>query len=47
MNQYIYCEMLEANLYGTFSKYGINATKVTFRHDNDPKHTTKTMKVMI
>lgn len=41
MNQYVYCEMLEANLYDTFSKYGINATKVICQHDNDPKYTTK------
>lgn len=47
MNQYVYCEMLEANLYGTFSKCGLNANRVIFQPDNYPKHTTKPMKVMI
>ena len=27
-----------------FPKYGINAYRVTFEHDNDPKYTTKPMK---
>jgi hypothetical protein len=27
-NQYVYCETLEANVYGILSKYGINAFRV-------------------
>ena len=30
-NQYVYCEILEANIYGIFSKYGINAFRVMFQ----------------
>ena len=29
---------------GTFSKNGVNASRVIFQHDNDPKHTTEAMK---
>ena len=36
MNQYVYHEILEANLYGTFSRYDINASRIIFQHDNDP-----------
>ena len=43
-NQYVYCETLETKIYGIFSKFGINAFRVMFHQDNDPKRTTKTMK---
>ena len=43
-DNWIYREIFKATLYDIFSKYGINASKVIYQHDNDLKHTTKTMK---
>ena len=47
MNQFVYCEILEFKLLDlnpTFAKFGFNPRRVIFQHDNDPKHTVKTVK---
>ena len=42
MNQHVYHDTLEAKFF--FWEYGIDASRVNFQHDNDPKHTTKLVK---
>ena len=43
MNKHVYRQILEAKLYGIFTKYCYYLTRVIF-HNNGPKHTTITMK---
>jgi hypothetical protein len=44
MDQHVYCQLLEKNASGTFAKYNINPSQVILQHDNDPKHTAKSIK---
>ena len=44
MNQFVYCDILESKLLSTFTKFGLNPTRITFQHDNDSKHIAKTVK---
>jgi len=44
MDQHLYKEILEDDLLETISYYDLDPTKVIFQHDNDPKHTAKSIK---
>ena len=44
MNQYVYREILETHLNRTLTKFHLNPTRIIFQHDNDPKHTSKSVK---
>ena len=44
MDQHLYKEILEDDLIETINYYNLDATKVIFQHDNDPKHTAKSIK---
>lgn len=43
MDQYYYLEMLQRNLYDTLTAYDLNPLKMIYHHDNDPKHTAKSV----
>lgn len=38
MDQHLYKKILKEDLYGTIEEYEMDATRVIFQHDNDPKH---------
>ena len=44
MNSNIYCEMLPQSMISSFQKLGRRAV---FQHDNDPKHTAKTLTALL
>ena len=44
LDQHLYLEILEGDLMETIKYYELDATKIIFQHDNDPKHTAKSVK---
>ena len=44
MDQYYYLEVLQRDLLDTLMAYNLDLSHVIFQHDNDPKHTTKTIR---
>ncbi len=44
MDQHLYKSILEDELMQTIDYYDLDSTKVIFQHDNDPKHTAKSVK---
>jgi transposase len=44
MDQHLYKEILEDDLLETINYYDLDSTKVIFQHDNDPKHTAKSVR---
>jgi hypothetical protein len=44
MDQTLYKEILEGELKQPFDWYQLNLSQTTFQHDNDPKHSAKTIK---
>ena len=44
MDKELYKAILEDDLLGTIDYYGFDSSHVIFQHDNDPKHTAKTVK---
>jgi hypothetical protein len=44
VDQHLYKEILAKALPETMAMYGMVAKNVAFQHDNDPKHTAKTVK---
>ena len=44
MDQHLYKNILEEDLLETINYYNLDSTKVIFQHDNDPKHTAKSIK---
>ena len=44
LDQHLYKEILEDDLMKTLEFYDLEPKKVIFQHDNDPKHTAKTVK---
>ncbi|XP_073386183.1 uncharacterized protein [Physcomitrium patens] len=43
MEQHLYKKNLETYLQSTTQNYNLDPTKVVFQHDNDPKHTAKSV----
>jgi transposase len=43
MDQHLYKQILEEDLYGTIEEYEMDVTRVIFQHDNDPKHKAKSV----
>lgn len=44
LDQHLYIDILKGELASTIEHYGLDETKITFQHDNDPKHTAKKVK---
>ena len=44
MDQVLYRQILESKLLGTLQDHNISKQRLIFMHDNDPKHTAKTVK---
>ena len=44
MDQHLYKQILEEDLKATIEYYNLDEKKVIFQHDNDPKHTAKSVK---
>ena len=44
MDQHLYCQILEDDLWNTLEHYGLNPHDIIFQQDNDPKHTSKKAK---
>ena len=44
MDQHLYKNILEEDLMNTIEYYDLDPEKVIFQHDNDPKHTAKSVK---
>lgn len=44
MDQYLYKQILEDELKQTIEYYDMDETKIIFQHDNDPKHTARSIK---
>lgn len=44
MDQHLYKHILETELEDTIEFYDFNKDEIIFQHDNDPKHTSKTVK---
>lgn len=44
LDQYLYKNILEDELMQSIEYYGLDPSKVIFQHDNDPKHTAKSIK---
>lgn len=44
MDQYLYKQILEDELKKTIEYYDLDVPKIIFQHDNDPKHTAKSIK---
>jgi transposase len=44
MDQYLYKSILEDDLMKSIRYYNLDPSKVIFQHDNDPKHTAKSVK---
>ncbi len=45
MDQHLYKSILEDELMQTIEFYELEEEKIIFQHDNDPKHTAKSVKV--
>jgi hypothetical protein len=43
MDQHVYREILESHMLNSLQYYNFNPKKVIFQHDNDPKHTAKSI----
>ena len=43
MDQHQYKRILEEDVYETIEEYEMDATRVIFQHDNDPKHKAKSV----
>src|SRR5262249_50686011 len=43
MDRHLYKKILEEDLYKTIEEYEMDATRVIFQHDNDPKHKAKSV----
>jgi hypothetical protein len=44
MDQYMYREILEQELIHTLHAYNLDLANLIFQHDNDPKHTSKSVR---
>ena len=44
MDQYMYREILERELIHTLHAYDLDPANLIFQHDNDPKHTSKSVR---
>ncbi len=44
LDQHLYKSILEDELLNTIEFYELDSTKVIFQHDNNPKHTAKSIK---
>jgi hypothetical protein len=44
LDQHLYRSILEDELMSTIEYYRLDPSKVIFQHDNDPKHTAKSIK---
>lgn len=44
MNQKIYAEILQGELLDTINHFKLNPKEIYFQHDNDPKHTARSVK---
>jgi hypothetical protein len=44
MDQYMYREILERELIHTLHAYNLDPANLIFQHDNDPKHTSKSVR---
>jgi transposase len=44
LDKELYQKILEDDLMATIEEYGIDGTQMIFQHDNDPKHTAKSVK---
>ena len=43
IDQHLYKKILREDLYETIEEYGMDANRVIFQHDNDPKHKAKSV----
>jgi hypothetical protein len=43
MDQHMYKSIHEDQLFKTIENYGLDAEKISFQHDNDPKHKARSV----